>query len=937
MWSNLEPDLGALKQECFQNPKYTQIKRQLKDQVKQRRKDQKANERLDELRALENAYLYLISYVARRQDAEGWWGTDNPFRPLMTAHVVRLFSKMGVPLDERWSVSGRTDPQGNLYRAAKKLIGRFDPSLKDKFAYWGDDFWDDCYILLALLSVKQSLPMVCKSAGDLGLDGDFEDKYRKSLGWMIERAQKNLEDLPVTAWRGPGFLAAALELFRHPCVVQEEPRAKKLIRPLTLTLKAMLEKSLDPNSDSKWREWHKRFPWHAGQVLVAWENGLMSKVVGLERLMTKLYTEMKKRQNEADGSWDEGAANDEEKVYYTVRALSAIYLREQNPLKLEAVRRAHKFLLRAMREETPLYDLKACINAIDALDKLFNLQIPDIRLHLLTNLTYRLESLGIDRLILAPDEEELGILEKVREKTGEMLEERGEIALDAAGVNGRLFRRLRWQKEFLDEFTVKKARSPEAEHVKVREELLRFLSSTMTEVRANTARRLIRRLWDNEGYLNFLPLIEHLSALEHDGAFYRFYRDHLNHEVLLFALGAYVYFNAPRFRELLDREIRATYVIPKRFNEDEAAREFLFRWKMVATFHDIGYLFEVAPEDDEGAYAGDGIVLPKGDRERAKRLLLEKSFGVIDAAQKNFLTDYIAQYITPKGKDEKAQQKNRKKEAKRLAEKVRPKLRESDISGISREEDLFSLVTSDAGELSDAFKMIHWHIKDGGHIRPNLLKSYFDMCRQADAPTRPKFLDHGVMSALVLLKTADLQRFYLKQLTKQSTLRELGDAPELLRMLGDHSVKEHLEDEQFYVRFSHVAGAIALHNVYPQMYPPEQCRAFGLEEAFYTEPLAAEGRYAINLEENPLAYLTALADALQDWDRHSFRRPTFSDNPKEPISSSEVVIDVQDGGMIRVRPLTKQAKKRYEDMAGNLGQYMADWNSYVSVEVPKAL
>jgi hypothetical protein len=465
----------------------------------------------------------------------------------------------------------------------------------------------------------------------------------------------------------------------------------------------------------------------------------------------------------------------------------------------------------------------------------------------------------------------------------------------------------------------------------------------MTEVRANTARRLIRRLWKNEGFLNFLPLIEHLSDLEHDGAFYRFYRDHLNHEVLLFALGAYIYFNVPRLRVLLDREISDTYGVPKNLNDEEQVREFLFRWKMVSTFHDIGYLFEVAPE--EGEYTGDGVVLPKAGVAKAKKELLKKSFEVIDTVQKNFLTDYIRQHVEGVGRNKKAREKHRDKEAARLADMVRPRLDayRPDVPHLSCEEDLFRLVTAESAELSDAFAMLHWHIKDRGRIPETLLRSYFDMCRSRDAAgnlKRPKFLDHGIMSGLVLLHTADLQRFYLKQLTSPTLVRDLkeaGDAPSLLEMLGDAGTRAHLEDDQFYVRFSHVAGAIALHNVYPHLYAPEQCREFGLEELFYTGPLSADGRYALNVEENPLAYLTALADALQDWDRHSFRRPTFADDPKEPISSPEVVINVQDGETISVKPLTVEAKKRYEDMAGYAGQYMADWGKYVSLDVPTSL
>lgn len=964
MWSDLEKEMGAIKREFF-GSKYIRLRKKLKDASD---RSEASLQKWRELQQLENTFLYLISYIAADQDAEGWWGTSRPYRPLMTAHVIRLFSKMGVTLKDRWNFFTFKPPQGNLFRAVKKIVSSFHKPGTSRYAMWGDDIWDDCQIMLALLYVRPQLADEVVRKWDDNLEAVLEERYSKSLDWLKLQAKDGLANVPKSDWYGPGFYAAMIALIEQLSTQIGQSTAKSLINSLVKSLRVMLEEKVNGATEPGWGN---RYAWHIGQLVISWKENRdkYESLKTLDPLMKQLYEELKARQS-ADGTWDNnGEIRDREfKIYYTVRALAACYVMESSPDTSETIRAAHRYLIDAAKGDTPLIDQKGCINAIDAFDKLFDFRIPSIHLGLLVSVTNRLNSIGLLKSILNPEDEEVETLRNIRAIARRQMEDQGELALEMVGVNDRLYHLLRSNRKFLNEFVPEKNKATVSDHQEIRTDLQRFLSSTMTEVRSNLSRKLIQRMWHNFGFLNFIPLIQHLSDLEHDRAFFRFYRDHLNHEVLLYLLGSAIYFHCPTFRDKLNEEIRRTYIgfpIPPQRDED-LADEFLFRWKMVSTFHDIGYLFEVEPDvelivDNEQSLksvcdllredeANDTSAAVKQqqqklEKEKLRQELLNRSFGVIEAFRRNFLFDYLMQYTEGDANIEKPdeREKARQKKVCAIVEGIKQKSYKDyqpELESIAKADDLFNLLTA---ETPDAFEMISSYIKDEDHIGPDLIRNYFELCRTTDSQgdlVRSKFHDHGIMSALVLLKTADIQRFHLQQLTKFGFKKVLKDVPELLAILSNEKTKTHVGEEQFYIRFSHVAGAIALHNIYPHMYTKEQCQSFdaehagaGLETAFHAEQPTDKGRYAISIEKNPLAYLTALADVLQDWDRHSFGRPTFAEVSGEPLSSSEVVIRFLDN-KIHVTALSQRARERYGALTGKKGldQYLLDWRSYLTID-----
>jgi hypothetical protein len=464
------------------------------------------------------------------------------------------------------------------------------------------------------------------------ISNEFVRDYRDSVNWLQDQFDENGFNKKVQRadWYGPAHYAAAIELFDHPKVKRDFPQAEQNIKILARAVKPMLEE--EPSA----RGWDERFGWHIGQFVVTWKEKHEqehSPLKELDDVVHTLFEELVRRQHK-DGYWDAKSLTEQDKVYNTVRALAACYVNtlEDKFINSPTINLAHRYLLRISQKYSgPIGDIKGSINTFEALQKLFEFQFRNIFPTILFMLPMRLKDYGILDNVLNPRGNDFDTLREIRAGARRQLESQGKTGLEVLGINDQLIRSLKHRDEFLKEFTGDRQKTlSEMERQEIRKELTCFLSATITETRSRSARRLITRLWQTDGFLNFIPLIQHLSELEQDGAFYKYYRDHLNHEALLFMLGAYIYYNCAAFRNPVNNEISKIYDENNvRFDDTKLEAEFLFRWKLISTFHDIGYLFEVDPVD-------------KG---RTKRDLLKKSFGVVDAFREKFLYDYFLQYV----------------------------------------------------------------------------------------------------------------------------------------------------------------------------------------------------------------------------------------------------------------------------------------------------
>ena len=898
MWPNLESEMDAFKVSCYDDW-YRQFRSKLSDTTEAERRTKR------DFLEIENSFLYLISFVLSRYE-DGGWGKDTVYPQLLTSHVLRLLADMKVSLKDRWTPfrDGTPPARGNLYRASEMLINRFRaPAVEsdDNFSMWGTDFWDDCYITLSLFKVRDELREM-----DRGKADEFDENWQKSEGWLREQVDNGFRKVSqLASWFGPGFHAGAIELFDYLQKKQIIKDASKLISALVKNVEPIV------SGTKGTKRWEKRFAWQAGQLIVAWKEKRDSypSLKKLDPHMQRLYEELKERQCDDDGAWHY-ETNIPETNYNTVRGLAACYVMEKKYgiENSEHIRKAQDYLLAQAQQAQPFRgDLKACVNAMEAYQRIFGFTIPNINFHLLVSLSYRLHCLGLERTILSPppDIGEQKLLQAVRRAAKDQLERNGQSALEPLGVNGRLYDYVTDKPQLLDEFNV-------ADHTKTKKKLRKFLSSTMTEVRSDYARSLIEDLWTREGLLNFLPLIDHLWQLEREQAFFAFYRDHLNHEVLLFLFGAYIYYENETLRRNINNEIQKTYERVDAKAPKDLEKEFLFRWKLIATFHDVGYLFEIDPVRAE--------YQTKADWRDEKQWLLRESFAVLDAVRANFLPDYFKQF-------DRLDVAN----IESKLTKYKP--------AISDERDLIALKTTEPGV--DAFAVIDAMLNTigGQRIKPGLIKDYFNLCRTTPpSEERDKFYDHGIMSALILLKVADIHRFYLRQLSESKFSARFGRFPKFRQRLMEEAPDSETQ-ERLRIRFSHVAGAIALHNVYPTMYTEKACAAFDakkrrkedrrLKAAFYPTNPRSKDRYFISPDENPMAYLTALADVLQDWDRHSFRKTPYKEGDKTPIAASEVMLKC-DRNQIIVTPLSETARTRYRKNLKVLKDYLMKTNAIVN-------
>jgi hypothetical protein len=215
-----------------------------------------------------DSFLRLVSYMAG-QMREGIWRTGDQFEILLTAHMVRLLHRMGVSLFDRWNLAlaGRREKRGNLYRASRMIIlDAFHKPNKARWAWWGDDLWDDCYILLALQEVKDELGREEIRDLDRGLFGMLHNRMERSIKWLKEQVEHGLA-VPDSEWFGPGFHAAIIELLCRQARAGDGEASDLLAKVVGSVSRLFLQ----GEQGSAW--WKSRlFAWHIGQVIVAWKR-----------------------------------------------------------------------------------------------------------------------------------------------------------------------------------------------------------------------------------------------------------------------------------------------------------------------------------------------------------------------------------------------------------------------------------------------------------------------------------------------------------------------------------------------------------------------------------------------------------------------------------------------------------------------------------------
>ncbi len=146
---------------------------------------------------------------------------------------------------------------------------------------------------------------------------------------------------------------------------------------------------------------------------------------------------------------------------------------------------------------------------------------------------------------------------------------------------------------------------------------------------------------------------------------------------------------------------------------------------------------------------------------------------------------------------------------------------------------------------------------------PDPIGVYYRHAQSHDA-RRPRFRDHGIVSALILLKVSACLR------DRANRLAALADNPFVSRYRSELAdFRRRLNEVDPLILAA--AQAIALHNVNREIEPRGGSRWRTNVEPLLDSFDVGYG-YAC-----PLAFLLGLADSLQEWDRPIFRAPTEND------------------------------------------------------------
>lgn len=369
---------------------------------------------------------------------------------------------------------------------------------------------------------------------------------------------------------------------------------------------------------------------------------------------------------------------------------------------------------------------------------------------------------------------------------------------------------------------------PRRGFLKSHEDKIQMLVEAREDRKIYSSVSLWNALWLDEPGLPNIPLMKVLAKQEFSGGMYETYRDHVSHSIWMYFLGLYLYLqNTP-----------VGNAIRKKMTEDT----FLKAWKIASIFHDIGYA------GDKGIDHEDDYLKP----------LLEDL--------RKFNEFPMGEYLTARG----------------------IKCSEADEEAIARVIGLFTpkvLTLDDLEKLPIPGKnenilnfiedfAVPTQLAQRNQTTP--FQNYYSLCKTVKPKNRERFRDHGILSALILLHQFYYFDYCLKSLKNISLPERLSrETRSALEKIITEPITSSYEES-----IKQAAAAMALHNVNVDIWNIEKAK-----DSPYNLSLSD---YKITLDDTPLAFLLALTDVLQCWDRPMRR---YVDNPKKlSLRSQDVSI-----------------------------------------------
>jgi hypothetical protein len=346
-----------------------------------------------------------------------------------------------------------------------------------------------------------------------------------------------------------------------------------------------------------------------------------------------------------------------------------------------------------------------------------------------------------------------------------------------------------------------------------------ILAELLDDRRVKSSVNIWKKLWLEELGLPYLSYFEGLAIKEFSGELYKEYRDHSTHSIWLYMLGLYLYKQCQPIRDAIDNKYDF--------------KVFLRAWKIAALFHDVGYSCDV------------GIDLE------------EKFLNPLILNITNFSDYPLKTTLEPRGY--KITQID-EEEIARSSGRFTPgslnlsRIESSNLPGTN--ENILSCIEN---------LVLPACLAQEGCDTP--LSNYYDLTKTVKSTQRPdRFRDHGILSAILLLYQYQRLDYSLKLIKENDIPKRVPR--ETARRISDmisSGVTEETKDSIYFA-----AAAIALHNVDIGIWDIDKTR-----EPRYSLSL---DDYRIDLNEMPIAFLLALTDRLQCWDRPKKR---YVSNPKD--------------------------------------------------------
>jgi hypothetical protein len=138
----------------------------------------------------------------------------------------------------------------------------------------------------------------------------------------------------------------------------------------------------------------------------------------------------------------------------------------------------------------------------------------------------------------------------------------------------------------------------------------------------------------------------------------------------------------------------------------------------------------------------------------------------------------------------------------------------------------------------------------------------------------------------------------------------------------ERSIRGSLSPDFWFKKVLWATASIAIHDVIQETYYEKSCKKNGKTECV-----------KIKLDDDPLAFLGILVDALQEWDRYSISGELAFSEKTELLQSNAVVINNKSNKINFYYPLKKgnDEKDFSQDIIKALNRCLSDWDHLIRI------